>query len=43
MRLTCKTDKLYEEYKLYINLTIKVIRKAKSMYVNEQNPYDIYK
>jgi len=26
-----------------MNLTIKVLRKAKSIYINEQNPYDIYK
>ena len=25
-----------------MNLTIKVMRKAKSIYNNEQNPYDIY-
>ena len=25
-----------------MNLTIKVISKTKSIYINEQNPYDIY-
>ena len=40
-----KTEKLYEVHtiKLYMTLTIKVIRKAKSIYINEQNPYDLYK